>query len=108
PVGPVAKREEWADGLSRLREIARRHAGEPGEAAEAWGIRARVLDWLAGGGDDPRPASVAVWNHVLAALSTATSPETVDEAAVSHHLGAAVEALESFAPLQVRELVVCR
>jgi hypothetical protein len=67
-----------------------------------------VLDWLAGDGDDPRGDTFAVWNRVLAALSTATSPETSDEAAASHHLEAAVESLEQFLPLEVRNLRLCR
>jgi hypothetical protein len=67
-----------------------------------------VLDWLAGEGDDPRKETGAAWNRVLAALSTATAPATADEAAVARHLGAAVETLEAFAPLQIRALAVCR
>jgi hypothetical protein len=108
PVEPVGVRDDWGESLARLREIARRHAGEPGEAAQAWGIRARVLDWVAGEGDDPRGGNVAVWNRVIAALSTATTSETVDEATVAHHLATAIEALEAFAPLQVRVLAICR
>jgi hypothetical protein len=106
PVPPTVPSDDWADGLRRLREHARRHAGEPGDAAEAWAIRARVLDWLTG--DDPNGESNRAWNSVLAALSTATSAETADEAAAAHHLAAAVETLESFAPLQVRALRLCR
>ena len=101
-------RDEWADSLSRLQELARRRAGEPGEAAEAWGIRGHVLDWLAGNGDDPRAGNARAWNRVLAALSTATSGESVDAAALSHHLTGAVDTLEAFAPLQVRVLSLCR
>lgn len=112
PVPPGANQpanlDEWADGLSRLRSLARERAGEPGGKAEAWAIRARVLDWLAGDGDDPRGETGRVWNGVLAALSTATSTETVDETALAHHLGEAVETLEAYAPLQIRVLKICR
>lgn len=101
-------KDDWEDGLSRIRALARVRAGEPGAAAEAWAIRARVLDWLAGDADDPRGETTRAWNRVLAALSTATSSETVDENALGHHLAEAVETLESFVPLQIRVLSLCR
>lgn len=107
PVPPVANRDDWADNLAHLREHARRRAGEPSDAAEAWAIRARVLDWLAGDGTAPPSGAPPIWDRVLAALATATAPETADESVVARHLGSAVEALESFAPLQVRVLALC-
>ncbi len=105
---PTLPRDEWGDSLTRLRALARQRAGAPGDAAEAWGIRAHVLDWLAGEGDDPRNPTSPAWNRVLAALSTATTTETVDESALAHHLSAAVDTLESYAPLQIRTLALCR
>jgi hypothetical protein len=110
PAEPVATlpRDEWGDSLSRLRALARQHAGEPGDAAEAWGIRSHVLDWLAGKSDDPRDPTGPSWNRVLAALSTATSTGTVDESALAHHLSAAVDTLESYTPMQIRVLTLCR
>ena len=76
PAKPVATRDEWREGLSRVRELALRRAGEPGDAAQAWAIRSRVLDWLAGEGPEPAGETGKVWNSVLATLSTATGPET--------------------------------
>ncbi len=113
PVEPVSSepatlRDEWREGLSRLRVLSGQRAGEPGTAAQAWTIRTRVLDWLAGDGPEPAGQSGQVWNSVLATLSTATGPETPDEATLAYHLGAAVEALESYAPLQINALCFCR
>lgn len=105
---PVVRRDDWGDSLGRLRELARRRAGEPGEVAEAWAIRSRVLDWLAGDGQGPVGESDRAWNRVLAALSSATSAETPDEPALAHHLSAAVASLEAFAPLQINALTLCR
>ncbi len=96
------------EGLSRLRVPSGRAAGEPGSAAQAWVIRTRVLDWLAGEGPEPAGQSGRVWNSVLATLSTATGPETPDEATLAYHLNAAVESLESYAPLQINALCFCR
>lgn len=106
-VEPI-KSDDWNDLLRHLRVLARERAGEPGDASEAWSIRAHVLDWLAGDGDDPRGDNTRAWNRVLAALSTATAPETAEEAAIAHHLARAVDTLESFAPLQIVTLSLCR
>jgi hypothetical protein len=111
PVQPgdtVAPSDDWGDLLGRLRELARRRAGEPGDAAQAWSIRTRVLDWLAGDGPEPAGETTRVWNSVLATLSTATGSETPDEPTLAYHLGAAVDALESYAPLQITALIFCR
>lgn len=102
---PFTPRDDWSDSLARLRDLSRRRAGEPGDAAEAWAIRSRVLDWLAGEGD---AASDKTWNQVLAALSSATSTETREEPIVGQHLGLAVESLESLAPLQITDIQLCR
>jgi len=103
----AAPRDGWGDTLSRLRDLARRRAGGPGEEAEAWAIRSRVLDWLAGEGHAPEAVPDRAWNQVLAALSTATSPETAEPEALAHHLGAAVDALEAYVPLRINDLRLC-
>jgi hypothetical protein len=105
---PIAMTDDWGANLGRLRELARRRAGEPGDAAEAWAIRAHVLDWLAGDGDKPVSDANRAWNQVLAALSAATGQETVEPGALAHHLGSAVETLEAFAPLRINDLHLCR
>ena len=93
---------------TELRALALRRAGERGDAALAWAIRARVLDWLAGDGPEPAGETNRVWNSVLATLSTATGPETPDATTLAFHLGAAVDALESYSPLQITALSFCR
>ncbi len=107
-VEPAAPRDDWRDGLTRLREFSRQKAGEPGDAAQAWAIRSRVLDWLAGEGPEPQGETSRVWNSVLATLSTATGPETPDASTLAYHLSEAVDALESYAPLQITALSFCR
>ncbi len=108
PADPSATRDEWREGLSRVRELALQRAGEPGDAAQAWAIRSRVLDWLAGEGPEPAGETGRVWNSVLATLATATGPETPDEPTLAYHLGVAVDALEAYAPIQITALNFCR
>lgn len=108
PEKPAEPRDEWREGLTQVRAVALRRAGEPGDAAQAWAIRARVLDWLAGEGPEPAGETGRAWNSVLATLSTATGPETPDPTTLAYHLDAAVETLESYAPIQITALSFCR
>ena len=107
PLSPSGPRDDWNEGLERLRELARVRAGQPGDDAEAWAIRARLLDHLAGA-DDPDGANGEAWSSVLVALSTATSAETPDQALLSLRLIEAVDALELLEPLRITEFVLCR
>ncbi|GAC1448957.1 MAG: hypothetical protein NVSMB9_32600 [Isosphaeraceae bacterium] len=100
--------DDWNEMLGRLRALARQRAGENNEAAEAWAIRSRVLDWLAGANDQPVAENDRLWNSVLAALSAATSQETAEAPQLGFHLRRAASNLESFAPLQITTLTLCR
>ncbi len=105
---PASSGDDWRDGLNRLRGLALHRAGEPTDSAQAWAIRSRVLDWLAGEGTDASGETGRAWNSVLATLSTATGPETPDPATLGYHLHAAVEALESYAPIEITALTFCK
>jgi hypothetical protein len=98
-------KDAWRSGLTDLRRAADRLAGEPGASAE-WGIRSRVLGWLAGD-TEGRPEG-ATWSTVLTALTSATGPETPEPATLSRQVRDAVDALEGLAPLEVTELTLCR
>lgn len=108
PLVPATPKDDWKDPLEQLRLTARRRAGEPGEASEAWAIRSRVIDWLAGDGTGPVAEQNQSWNQILAALSTATSPETTDPSLVSHNVDVAVDTIETLAPLRINDLHLCK
>jgi hypothetical protein len=105
PVERVAPSDSWRDGLEHLRTFARTRAGSPGESAELWIIRSRLLDWMAGGG---APETAGSWKTVLTALTTATDPETPDDELVGPRIREGVEALTALAPLEIEHLALCR
>ena len=106
-LAPTDPRDDWNQGLERLRELARLRADQAGDEAEAWSIRARLLDHLAGA-DDPDGANGEAWTSVLIALSTAPSAETPDQSVLSLRMIEAVDALEALQPLRITEFMLCR
>lgn len=105
PAERLAPSDSWRDALERLRAIARTRAGSPGESAETWIIRSRLLDWMAVG---EGPETSGAWKTVLMALTTATDPATPDVELVGPRVREGVEALNALAPLEIEHLALCR
>ena len=94
---PVAPEEAWADGVRRLGDLARAEAARPGDAAQPWEFRSRVLDGIAGPGLD-RPES----RDVVALLRAVEGPT-----ASADEVRAAFRVIEGRAPLEISDLQLC-
>jgi hypothetical protein len=105
PPEPPRPEEAWREGIRRLSGLAQAQAAHPDNASLPWGLRARVLAWLAEPDIDPdldRPESQDV-RAVLRGMADAPagSPPRVDD------IRAAIRVLEGRAPLEVADLQLC-
>ena len=110
---PVPPEEAWRDGVRKLVGLARsrQEQANAAGATEPWGLRARVLAWLAEPDIDPdlgqRDADTV--RAVLRALQATTSAG--DPRADTHTRGddvrTAVQTLEAKAPLELVDLRLC-
>ncbi len=117
-VAPPASPEElWREGVRKLVGLARSKQEQAGAGngatAEPWGLRARVLAWLAEPDIDPDLGQREADNvrSVLRALEAATGPGNSGKAADAHNRGddvrTAVRTLEAKAPLELVDLRLC-
>ncbi len=103
PADEAPPRDEWRDGIERLRAIVRGHAGE---ADGIWTPRALLLDALAKAGEVGEDADL--WRTVLPALGVTDEPQAPADRPRVDALHAAILALEDQAPLQITDLRLCR
>ncbi len=113
---PIAPEELWRDGVRKLVGLARSKQEQggtgtgTGSGAEPWGLRARVLAWLAEPDIDPdlgqRDADTV--RAVLRALqATASGDPRADAHNRGNDVRAAVQTLEAKAPLELVDLQLC-
>ena len=110
---PVAPEELWRDGVRKLVGLARlkqEQAGIGNGGAEPWGLRARVLAWLAEPDIDPdlgqRDSDTV--RSVLRALQVTTAGDgRGDTHTRGDDVRTAVQTLEAKAPLELVDLRLC-
>ena len=113
PPEPAAPEELWRDGVRKLVGLARSRHEQAGTgtgtgtgATEPWGLRARVLAWLAEPDIDPdlgqREADTV--RSVLRALQATAAG---DPQARGDDVRTAVQTLEARAPLELVDLRLC-
>jgi hypothetical protein len=98
--------DTWRATLERLRELAHKRASEPGDDADAWALRSRLLDWLESSGTTTEQSEVL--NRLLAALAPGSGADASDETQAAERFREAIDALETLGPLQVADLRLCR
>ena len=102
---PPRPEELWRDGVRRLGNLARAKLEQPGGSVSPWGLRTRVLAWLAEPDIDPDLGQHEAdgVRAVLRALddSPAESPRRGAE------VRSAVTVLEDKAPLEIADLRLC-
>ena len=96
-------RDDWRDGVERLRTVIRGHDGEPDGP---WALRALLLDALARAGEGGDDANL--WKTVLPALGATDEPKEPAERPRVDELRAAILALEDQAPLEITDLRLCK
>ncbi len=100
---PTRPEEAWREGIQKLVGLARARLDQPGTADGPWGLRARVLAWLAEPDIDPDLGQRDGVRSVLRVLDDGPAP--------SHSRGdevrAAVQVLEDKAPLDLVDLRLC-
>ncbi len=117
PAPPVSPEEAWRDGVRKLVGLARskqeQGAGTgtgTGVAPEPWGLRARVLAWLAEPDIDPDLGQHDA-DTVRAVLRALQAAATTDPHADARNRGddvrLAVQTLEAKAPLELVDLQLC-
>ncbi len=105
PAEPSRPEDVWREGVDRLAGLARAKLDQGGGAEGPWGLRSRVLAWLAepGAGPDLPPREPDPVRSVLRALDDAPAPPH----ARGDEVRAAVQALEGKAPLELVDLRLC-
>ncbi len=112
---PVPPEEQWRDGVHKLVGLARSKQEQGGTSgSEPWGLRTRVLAWLAEPEIDPdfggrEPDGVRSVLHALEATTPADPTRSSgDPRGRGNDIRAAVQTLEARAPLELVELQICQ
>jgi hypothetical protein len=110
PAEPPRPDEIWRDGIRKLASLAKARleqgGGGVGATSAPWGLRARVLAWLAEPDIDPG-VGVHEVDDVRAVLKGLGDPAAGNPPR-GEEIRAAVQVLEERAPLEIAELKVCR
>jgi len=112
--GPTRPEDVWREGIQRLRAVARDRQKESGRDprpdAPNWGVRERLLGWLAEPDIDPDARSageVAQGRAVLKGLAALLDPGG-SPSARGAEIRDAVAALEAESPLEITDLRLCK
>ena len=110
PSPQLTPEEAWREGVRKLVGLARSKQEQGANPAEPWGLRARVLAWLAEPDIDPDLGQHDA-DAVRAVLRALQASATTDPRADAHNRGddvrVAVQTLESRAPLELVDLQLC-
>ena len=105
---PVAPEELWRDGVRKLAGLARSQREQAGEGGtEPWGLRTRVLAWLAEPDIDPDLGGRDA-DGVRAVLRALEAPRPGDSHPRGDDVRAAISMLEAKAPLELVNLQICQ
>jgi hypothetical protein len=105
PADPPRPEDLWRDGVHKLASLARARVEQSAGSGTAWGLRARVLSWLAEPDIDPDNGQSEA-DGVRAVL------RVLDDAPTEAHrrgdeVRAAVHVIEDRAPLEIADLRLC-
>ncbi len=102
---PPRPEELWRDGVRKLGNLARAKLEQSGGLASPWGLRARVVAWLAEPDIDPDLGQHEV-DGVRAVLKALDEPST-ESPRRGDEVRSAVLVLEDKAPLEIVNLRLC-
>ncbi len=104
---PPRPEELWRDGVRKLGGLARARLEQSGGVASPWGLRARVLAWLAEPDIDPDLGQHDADGDGVRAVLRALDEPPAESPKRGEEVRSAVLVLEDKAPLEIVDLRVC-